>query len=196
MLARQIVLAIAQGNMTSIDNIHGRIKTLIDQSSRGSAKNAIITRENSYELRAYSQLLSAAQRRQRQLDRTPVDPLRTGAKSDAAGSLGAPRINEQVLIWTIQYRRVTDRNGLRYPSDLTDTEWQLIQGLIPPSKFRGRKRKVNMREILNGIFYVLSTGCKWNALPKDLPLKSAVLRYFHGWSRDGTLQQIRHKLYS
>jgi hypothetical protein len=195
MLARQIVLAIAHGNAYDIDNMHGRVKDLIDQSLRRDAKDVILTRENGFELRAYLQLLSAAQRYRRQLDRAPVDLLRTVAKSDAAGSLGAPRITEQVLIWPIQHRRMTDRNGLRYPSDLTDAEWELIQGLIPPIKFRGRKRKVNMREVLNGILYVLSTGCKWNALPKDLPLKSAVLRYFHRWSRDGALEQIHHKLY-
>jgi len=196
MLARQIVLAIAQGNMHDIDNLHGRVKTLIDQSLRRDAKDLIRTRENGFELRAYLQLLSAAQRYRRQLDRAPVDPFRPGAKSDAAARLGAPRITEQVLIWPIQHRRVTDRNGLRYPSDLNDAEWELIQGLIPPIKVRGRKRKVNMREVLHGIFYVLSTGCKWNSLPKDLPLKSAVLRYFHQWSQTGALEQIRHKIYS
>jgi transposase len=70
-----------------------------------------------------------------------------------------------------------------------------MQGVIPPVKFRGRKRKADMREVLNGIFYVLSTGCNWNALPKDLPRTSTVLGYFHRWSRDGTLERIYRKLY-
>jgi transposase len=72
-------------------------------------------------------------------------------------------------MWTVEHRRAADRRGLRYPSDLTDTEWALIAPLIPPAKHGGRKRSVDVREVLNGIFYVLSTGCQWNALPKDLP---------------------------
>src|SRR5260370_30837380 len=131
MLARQIVFGIAQGNMSGIDNMHERVKTLIDRSLRRDAKGVVLTRENSFELRAFLQILSAAQRYLRQLDRTSIDPFRTGAKSDAAARLGAPRITEQVLIWTIQYRRVPDRNGLHYPSDFTDAEWQLLKGVVP-----------------------------------------------------------------
>ena len=72
-------------------------------------------------------------------------------------------------MWTAKHDRAADRRGLRYPSDLTDAEWALIAQLIPPTKRGGRKRSVDVREVLNGIFYVLSTGCQWNALPKDLP---------------------------
>ena len=62
---------------------------------------------------------------------------------------------------------------LRYPSDVTDEEWELIVPLIPPGKSGGGKRTVIMREVVNGLMYVLSTGCQWRAIPKDLPPKTA-----------------------
>jgi len=98
-------------------------------------------------------------------------------------------------MWTNEHRRSADRKGLRYPSDLRDAEWKLVEPLIPPAKHGGRKRSVNVREVLNGIFYVLSTGCQWNALPTDLPPKSTVYDYFDLWSWDGTLARIHHELY-
>ena len=75
-------------------------------------------------------------------------------------------------MWKPEHRRAADRHGLRYPSDLSDGEWALIEPAIPPAKRGGRRREVNVREVLNAIFYVLSTGCQWQALPKDLPPKS------------------------
>src|ERR1700676_1555774 len=98
-------------------------------------------------------------------------------------------------MWTDEPRRTADRKGLRYPSDLSDAEWKLVEPLIPPAKRGGRKRSVNVREVLNGIFYVLSTGCQWTALPKDLPPKSTVYDYLDLWSWDGTLARIHHELY-
>jgi transposase len=77
-------------------------------------------------------------------------------------------------MWTPDHRRAANRNGLRYPSDLTDEEWIIVAPVIPPARHGGRKRSVNVREVLNGIFYVLWTGCQWKALPKDLPPKSTV----------------------
>jgi transposase len=68
-------------------------------------------------------------------------------------------------MWTPEHRRAADRRGLRYPSDLTDAEWSLVEGMIPPARHGGRRREVNVREVLNGIFYVLATGCQWNAVP-------------------------------
>ena len=56
-----------------------------------------------------------------------------------------------------------DRSKLRYPGDLTDAEWSLIEGLIPPAKRGGNKRSVVMREVVNGLMYVLSTGCQWRS---------------------------------
>src|SRR3712207_9362841 len=70
-------------------------------------------------------------------------------------------------MWTVENRREYERKGLRYPSDLTDAEWALAAPLIPPAKRGGRKRSVDPREVLNGIFYVLATGCPWRALAKD-----------------------------
>ena len=75
-------------------------------------------------------------------------------------------------MWTPEHRRAAERRGLRYPSDLTDAEWALVEPLIPPARRGGRPRDVNVREVLNAIFYVLSTGCQWQALPRDLPPKS------------------------
>lgn len=98
-------------------------------------------------------------------------------------------------MWTNENRSRYDRSKLRYPSDLTDEEWALIALLIPPAKRGGNKRTVNEREIINGLMYVLSTGCQWAALPKDLPPKSTVNDYFRRWDYDGTLDRIHHTLY-
>src|SRR5262245_26949972 len=74
-------------------------------------------------------------------------------------------------MWKPEHRLAADRSGFRYPSDLTVSEWAIVEPMIPPAKHGGRKRTIDVREILNGIFYVLSTGCQWQALPKDLPPK-------------------------
>ena len=71
-------------------------------------------------------------------------------------------------MWTAESRRGYERSGLGYPSDLTDAEWALVELLIAPAKHGGRKREVNVREVVNGIFYILSTGFQWRALPKNL----------------------------
>src|SRR6266852_3506230 len=73
-------------------------------------------------------------------------------------------------MWKPEHRLTADRRSLRYPSDLSDAEWVLVAPMIPPARRGGRRRSVNVREVLNAIFYVLSTGCQWNAMPKDLPL--------------------------
>jgi transposase len=98
-------------------------------------------------------------------------------------------------MWKPEHRAAADRRGLRYPSDLTDSEWTLVELLIPPAKHGGRRREVNAREVLNAVFYVLSTGCQWQALPKDLPPKSTAHYYFMLWDWDGTLERIHHTLY-
>jgi transposase len=98
-------------------------------------------------------------------------------------------------VWTIENRARYDRSTLRYPSDLTDAEWALIGPLIPPAKRGGNKRTVNVREVVNGLMYVLSTGCQWAALPKDLPPRSTVNGYFCRWDHDGTLDRIHYALY-
>ncbi len=98
-------------------------------------------------------------------------------------------------MWKLEHRHAADRRGLRYPSDLTDAEWALVEPVIPPARRGGRPRDVNIREVFDGIFYVLWTGCQWSALPKDLPPKSTVHHYFMLWEWDGTLERIHHRLY-
>ena len=98
-------------------------------------------------------------------------------------------------MWTTENRARYDRSELRYPSDLTDDEWALIEPLIPPAKRGGGKRSVDMRAVVDGLMYVLSTGCQWRAIPKDLAARSTVHDYFDLWDYDGTLERIHHTLY-
>jgi transposase len=95
-------------------------------------------------------------------------------------------------MWTTETRGRYVRSHLRYPSDLTDEEWKHIEPLIPPAKRGGDKRTVNIREVVNGLLYVLSTGCQWRAIPKDLPPRSTVYGYFDLWDWDGALDRIHH----
>jgi transposase len=99
-------------------------------------------------------------------------------------------------MWTRENRGRYDRSGLRYESDLTDDEWAEIAPLIPPAKPGGNKRSVNLREVVNGLMYILSTGCQWRAIPKDLAPRSTVYDYFDRWNWDGTLRRIHHALYA
>src|SRR5271166_5174960 len=77
-----------------------------------------------------------------------------------------------------------------YRTDLTDAQWKLIKPLIPPARPGGRPREVNMREVLNTLFYQDRTGCQWDLLPHDLLPKSTVYDYFAQWRDDSTWQQI------
>lgn len=98
-------------------------------------------------------------------------------------------------MWTIENRSRYDRSKLRYPSDVTDEEWAVLEPLIPPAKRGGNKRTVNIREVINGVMYILSAGCQWRAIPKDLPPRSTVHEYLVRWDDDGTLERIHHTLY-
>jgi len=98
-------------------------------------------------------------------------------------------------MWAIENRARYDRSRLRYPSDLTEAEWDLVAPLIPPAKRGGNKRSVDLREVVNGLMYVLSTGCQWRAIPKDLPPRSTLHDYLDLWSWDGTLDRIHFALY-
>ena len=98
-------------------------------------------------------------------------------------------------MWTNENCGHYDRSKLRYPSDLTDEEWALIGPIIPPAKRGGNKRTVDERAVVNGVMYILSTGCQWASLPKDLPARSTVNDYFQRWDYDGTLDRIHHTLY-
>jgi transposase len=106
----------------------------------------------------------------------------------------APAPIRECHMWTIKNRPRYDRDKLRYPSDLTDEEWSLVEPLIPPAKHGGRRREVNVREVVNAIMYLLSTGCQWRYIPKDLAPRSTVHDYFVRWDDNGTVE-IHHALY-
>jgi putative transposase len=81
-----------------------------------------------------------------------------------------------------------------YPSDMNDAEWQILEPLIPPAKPGGRPRSTDMREVLNGIFYELRSGCAWRMLPHDLPPCKTVYHYFRQWKGDGTWERMNQEL--
>ncbi len=81
-----------------------------------------------------------------------------------------------------------------YPSDLSEREWRLLEPLLPPPKPGGRPIKYARREVVNGIRYVLRTGCAWRMLPHDLPPWRTAFHYFRTWRRDGTLEQVHQAL--
>lgn len=81
-----------------------------------------------------------------------------------------------------------------YPSDVNDQEWAFPEALILPAKRGGRPRTVNMREMLNAVFYMLKTGCQWNQLPHDFPPKGTVYHYFNPWRKDGTWARMNDAL--
>lgn len=98
-------------------------------------------------------------------------------------------------MWTTENRARYNRDRLRYPSDTTDEEWTEMAALIPPARRGGRKRTVNIRAVLNGLLYVLSTGCQWRAIPKEFPPRSTIFYYFGRWEADGTLRRMHDTLY-
>jgi putative transposase len=77
-----------------------------------------------------------------------------------------------------------------YPSDQTDAQWALLEPVLPPAKPGGRPREVNLREIVNTLFYQARTGCQWDFLPHDLSPKGTAYDYFQRWHQDGTWQKI------
>ncbi len=97
-------------------------------------------------------------------------------------------------MWTETARKQHAPRKGRYPSDLTDAEWAVIEPLIPQAKRGGRPRETDMREVMNAVRYVLRTGCQWRQLPKDFPPRSTVYSYFWEWSRYGVLDRIHHAL--
>ena len=97
-------------------------------------------------------------------------------------------------MWTKITRPKYERHGLRYASDLTSAEWNLIEPYMPPAKAVGRPRTTDLREVVNAILYVLRSGCPWRMLPKDFPPRSTVQRYFYAWRDDATWRRINHHL--
>src|SRR5258708_34437121 len=85
-------------------------------------------------------------------------------------------------------------NTERYDSDLNEEGWAILEPLIPLAKEGGRPRRINMREVVNGIFYLLKTGCQWRMLPKDFPKWKTVNDYFSKWRKDGTWQRLNDAL--
>lgn len=79
---------------------------------------------------------------------------------------------------------------LSYPIDLSDEQWELISSLLPTPKSGVRPRSVELRAILNAIFYIVVAGCAWRMLPKDLPKWKTMYHYFRTWRLDGTWEQI------
>ena len=126
-----------------------------------------------------------------------LEPIREVLESDESDVIHRWALDslESARCGSLNTAVAADRRGLRYPSDLTDAEWAIVAPMIPPGRHGGRRRSVNVREVLNGIFYVLWTGCQWKALPKDLPPKSTVHDYLELWNWDGTLERIHHALY-
>ena len=96
--------------------------------------------------------------------------------------------------WTEAARREYRRAGARYASDMTDREWVLVAPFMPPARRLGRPRTTDLREVMNAILYIATTGCQWVQLPKDFPPYSTVQRYFYDWRDSGLLQTIRFAL--
>ena len=96
--------------------------------------------------------------------------------------------------WTEAARREYRRETPRCASDTTDREWGLIEPFMPPPNRPGRPRTTDLREVMNAILYIATTGCQWAQLPKDLPPYSTVRRYFHDWRDSSLWQTIRFAL--
>jgi transposase len=100
-------------------------------------------------------------------------------------------------VWVCLHGRVSERK--RYPSDLSDERWALIEPVITAWKsvhrsVSGHQGGYEMREIVNAILYQSRTGCQWEYLPHDLPPRSATYYYFAKWRDDGTDQAIHDLL--
>ena len=98
------------------------------------------------------------------------------------------------MVWTAQNRERYDRRGQRYPSDLTNEEWNVLEPLLPVPQGSGRPRRHLLREIMNGIRYVLRYGIPWDAMPKDLPPSSICYDYWRLLSDGGHMERINHHL--
>jgi putative transposase len=85
-------------------------------------------------------------------------------------------------------------NKQLYPSDLTDSQWEIIQELIPKAKCGGRPRGLEMRQVINAMLYIVVGGIQWRMLPKEYPKWQSVYTYFRNWRDDGTWQRIHDSL--
>lgn len=98
------------------------------------------------------------------------------------------------MSWTEITRPQYRRDGLRYASDLTEQEWDVLAPLVPKRRRLGRPRKVALRAVMNAILYILATGCQWRALPKDFPPRSTVQYYFYLWRDQRLWRRINRVL--
>src|SRR4051794_16554558 len=98
------------------------------------------------------------------------------------------------MCWTEITREQYRRDGLRYASDTKDSEWKLIEPLMPTQCRRGRPRETDLRVIINAILYIAASGCQWRALPKDFPPCSTVQYYFYKWRGSGLWRRINSEL--
>ena len=97
-------------------------------------------------------------------------------------------------MWTKTTRLQHDRRHLRYGSDLTDAEWQLLMPLLPPAASTGRPRQWPMREMVNALFYVMRSGCPWRMLPDHFPPHQTVYRWFVRFRDSGLWESLSHHL--
>jgi putative transposase len=81
-----------------------------------------------------------------------------------------------------------------YPSDVTDEQWELLAPVLGRNGTWGRPREVDLRAVVNAIFYLVRTGCQWRYLPRDFPHPSSVRYYFYKWRDDGTWQELNDQL--
>jgi transposase len=100
-------------------------------------------------------------------------------------------------MWTNEHRETYQRDGGRFPSSLTNAEWEGLRPLIPAAKPGGRPRTTDMRAAMNAIFYLLRTGCPWRYLPRDgFPPRSTVYNIFRAFQRDGVWEAIWAELHT
>ena len=98
------------------------------------------------------------------------------------------------MAWTEITRPHYERRCARYASDLTDAEWALIEPMMPSANRIGRPRRTDLREVVNALLYLASSGCAWRLLPKDFPPFSTVQKYFYRWRDEGLLRTINNGL--
>ena len=97
------------------------------------------------------------------------------------------------MFWTELTRRQHDRKGDKYASDMKDAEWALIAPSHPLPKRTGRLRRTCLRDVVEALLYIATTGCQWRMLPNDFPPISTVRGYFYAWRDDGLLDEINQK---
>ncbi|WP_454068157.1 IS5 family transposase [Brucella anthropi] len=98
------------------------------------------------------------------------------------------------MAWTVTARRHYVRRNSRYATDLTDAEWSVIEPLMPSPRYLGRPRKTDLREVVNALLYIASSGGAWRLLPTDFPPFSTVQKYFYRWRDEGLLRTINNTL--